>query len=50
MPGKKTMEQAKKLKMKNASGYKVGKKVKMQMGMSVPSYNDMVKKKTGGKV
>ena len=50
MPGKKTMKQAKKLKMKNPSGYKAGTKVKMQMGMSVPSYNEGVKKKTGGKV
>jgi len=51
MPGKETMKQAKKLKMKNPSGYKGGKKIKkMQMGMSVPSYNDMVKKKTGGKL
>ena len=41
MPGKKTMEQAKKLGMKG-KGYKKGK--------TIPSYNDVVKKKTGGKV
>ena len=59
MPGKKTMKQAKKLGMKG-SGYKSGKKVekvKMNMGMKVPSmgmqvptYNDVVRRKTGGKV
>tara|TARA_R100000935_G_scaffold18029_1_gene34874 strand:+ start:461 stop:613 length:153 start_codon:yes stop_codon:yes gene_type:complete len=50
MPGKETMKQAKKLKMSNSSGYKAGKKVKMNMGMAVPSYNDVVRRKTGGKV
>ena len=59
MPGKKTMKQAKKLGMKG-SGYKSGKKiekVKMNMGMKVPSmgmqvptYNDVVRRKTGGKL
>tara|TARA_R100000541_G_scaffold13779_3_gene23112 strand:- start:1290 stop:1475 length:186 start_codon:yes stop_codon:yes gene_type:complete len=61
MPGKKTMDQAKKLGMKG-KGYKAGKKVagkkvKMNMGMQVPSmgmqvptYNDVVRRKTGGKV
>ena len=53
------MKQAKKLGMKG-SGYKSGKKiekVKMNMGMKVPSmgmqvptYNDVVRRKTGGKV
>jgi hypothetical protein len=31
-------------------GMKAGKKVKMNMGMQVPTYNDIVRRKTGGKV
>jgi hypothetical protein len=49
MPGKKTMEQAKKLGMKS-KGYKAGKKVKMNMGMKVPTFNEVARMKTGGKV
>jgi|8_EtaG_2_1085327.scaffolds.fasta_scaffold42123_4 hypothetical protein len=76
MPGKKTMEQAKKLGMKS-KGYKAGKtitipsknkkklkipkpfeigkvkagkKVKMNIGMKVPTFNEVARMKTGGKV
>jgi len=31
-------------------GMKSGKTVKMNMGMQVPTYNDIVRRKTGGKV
>ena len=31
-------------------GMKSGKTVKMNMGMQVPTYNDVVRRKTGGKV
>lgn len=50
MPGKKTMDQAKKLGMKG-SGYKSGKTVKMNMGMQVPNYQDTVRARfaEGGK-
>ena len=55
MPGKKTMEQAKKLGIKG-KGYKGGKsfKLKSMRGgrkASMPStFNEIIKKKIGGKV
>jgi hypothetical protein len=47
MPGKKTMDQAKKLGMKGSS-YKAGKTVKMNMGMQVPNYQDTVRTRFAG--
>jgi hypothetical protein len=38
------------LRLHKGPGMKAGKKVKMNMGMQVPTYNDVVRRKTGGKV